>query len=243
MTFKIAVFTDAHANLPALEVALDAIAAEGCDAIYHTGDAIGYGPYPAKVLDRLLHTPKMLLLMGNHDELFVFGVPYPLPLSMSEGEAAHQHWVHAQLDPSLRAVVAGWPYLIEDSWHGRSLAFTHYARDADDIGFLFVVSSQVEDLDRLFANVNGSVIFHGHDHAPADRQGRARYINPGVLGGGDVPLARFVVVEIEKDGAYDLRQYAIPYDPADYFRQLVLRDVPEREFIAQVMFGVTLDPE
>jgi predicted phosphodiesterase len=242
MPFKIAVFTDAHANLPALEAALNAITAEVCDAIYHTGDAIGYGPYPAEVLERLLHTPKMRLTMGNHDQLFAFGLPEPSTW-MSASEVEHQRWVHGQLDPSLRAVVAAWPYVIEQTLHSVSMAFTHYARDPDGGGFVFAPSSTVADLDRLFAGHDAALIFHGHDHASADRQGRARYINPGVLGGGNAPLARFVVVEIEKDGAYDLRRYAVPYDPTDYFRQLIERDVPEREFIAQVMFGVTLDPE
>ena len=38
---KVAVLTDVHANLPALEATLRAIEDAGCEAIYHTGDAIG----------------------------------------------------------------------------------------------------------------------------------------------------------------------------------------------------------
>jgi protein phosphatase len=52
---KIAVMTDVHANLPALAAALDAIRREGCEALFHTGDAIGIGPYPAECLDLLLN--------------------------------------------------------------------------------------------------------------------------------------------------------------------------------------------
>ena len=36
---KIAVITDTHANLPALEAALAAIPVCGCEAIYHTPHA------------------------------------------------------------------------------------------------------------------------------------------------------------------------------------------------------------
>ena len=61
---KLAVLTDAHGNLPALEAALGAIRAEGCDAIYHTGDAIGIGPYPAETLDCLLNTPSLYFVMA-----------------------------------------------------------------------------------------------------------------------------------------------------------------------------------
>ena len=64
---RIAVLTDAHGNLPALQVALAALQREGCDAIFHTGDAIGIGPCPAECLDLLLNTPRVRPVMGNHD--------------------------------------------------------------------------------------------------------------------------------------------------------------------------------
>ena len=47
---KIAILTDVAGNLPALQVALRAIRQEGADAIFHTGDAIGIGPFPAEDL-------------------------------------------------------------------------------------------------------------------------------------------------------------------------------------------------
>jgi len=53
---KIVVITDTHANLPALEALLKAVRTEGYDAIFHTGDAIAIGPYPAECLDLLLNT-------------------------------------------------------------------------------------------------------------------------------------------------------------------------------------------
>ena len=51
MEMKIAVLTDVHGNLPALQATLRGIRREGCDAIFHTGDSIGIGPYPAECLD------------------------------------------------------------------------------------------------------------------------------------------------------------------------------------------------
>jgi fructose-1,6-bisphosphatase len=67
MSTRIAVITDAYANFPALDAALAAIRGDGVVAVYHTGDAIGIGPFPTEVLDRLLHEPRMHLVMGNHD--------------------------------------------------------------------------------------------------------------------------------------------------------------------------------
>jgi predicted phosphodiesterase len=236
---KIAVLTDAHANLPALEAALAAIRAEGCEAVYHTGDAIGIGPYPAECLDRLLHTPTTRLVMGNHDAWFAFGLPRPRPPWMSEGEVAHQRWVHAQLDPALRSAVACWPYVVREAFGRLRVTFAHYGLDeAGRCCSPFVPDPAPADVDRLFARfAPTAVLFYGHDHAPADNAGRARYVNPGALGCGPQPLARFAVLAVAANGSYEIAKHAVPYDDADLFRQFEERDVPERAFICETFYG------
>lgn len=131
---RIVVITDVHANLPALEAALESIRAEGYDAIFHTGDAIAIGPYPAECLDLLLHTPNIHLVRGNHETYFVEGLPKPQPAWMSDGEVRHQHWTRARLDPQLRSVLTAWPYLLERDFEGVKTAFVHYRGVPGDRG-------------------------------------------------------------------------------------------------------------
>ncbi|MCA9399224.1 MAG: metallophosphoesterase family protein, partial [Candidatus Omnitrophica bacterium] len=50
---RVAVLSDAHANLPALEVVLKDVEDQGIEEIWYLGDFVGYGPYPQKVVDRL----------------------------------------------------------------------------------------------------------------------------------------------------------------------------------------------
>ena len=57
---KIAVLTDVHGNLPALQAALSVLRREDADAIFHTGDAIGIGPFPAECLELLLARPECI---------------------------------------------------------------------------------------------------------------------------------------------------------------------------------------
>jgi predicted phosphodiesterase len=231
------VITDAHANLPALDAALDAIDALGCDAIYHTGDAIGIGPYPTECLDHLLHTLHMRLVMGNHDAWFAHGLPHPRPPWMSEGEVTHQRWVHDQLDPSLRRVVGEWPYAIHDAFAGVRVTFTHYGRDASGRGFVPIVPEpRSRDLDTIFEQDQADLICYGHHHPASDLTGRARYVNPGALGCSPTATARFLTVAFA-DGAYVLERHAVPYDPTDLVRQFEERDVPARAFIRAAFFG------
>jgi predicted phosphodiesterase len=61
---RIAVLSDIHANLPALDAVL--AAAGDVDAIWHLGDVVGYGPDPDGVVDRLREVGA-LGVRGNHD--------------------------------------------------------------------------------------------------------------------------------------------------------------------------------
>ena len=178
---KIAVLTDVHGNLPALQAALDAIRKEGCDALYHTGDAIAIGPYSAECLDLLLNTPRIHLIMGNHDAWFSFGLPIPWP--WSEGELQHQHWVHSCIDTSLRDTVGQWPFRIQDQFEGVKVTFVHYGLTESQKDFVSLIPDpDPKDLDDIFQCHKGGVVFYGHTHSESDLKGRARYMNPGSLG-------------------------------------------------------------
>lgn len=61
---RIAVLSDIHANLPALDAVLQAVG--DVDAIWHLGDVVGYGPDPDGVVDRLREIGA-IGVRGNHD--------------------------------------------------------------------------------------------------------------------------------------------------------------------------------
>jgi predicted phosphodiesterase len=63
---RVAVITDIHGNLPALEASLDAIDAIGVDEIYCGGDLVGYGPYPNEVC-ALIEEREIPTIYGNYD--------------------------------------------------------------------------------------------------------------------------------------------------------------------------------
>ena len=63
---RIAVITDIHGNLPALEASLAAIDAIGVDEIYCGGDLVGYGPHPNEVC-ALIEERGIPTIYGNYD--------------------------------------------------------------------------------------------------------------------------------------------------------------------------------
>jgi diadenosine tetraphosphatase ApaH/serine/threonine PP2A family protein phosphatase len=63
---RIAVLSDIHANLPALEAVLGSVDAERPDAVWCLGDVVGYGPNPNECCD-LIRARADVVLCGNHD--------------------------------------------------------------------------------------------------------------------------------------------------------------------------------
>ena len=61
---RIAVVSDVHSNLVALDTVLEAL--RPFDALWHLGDVVGYGPQPDEVVERL-SSLNAVGVCGNHD--------------------------------------------------------------------------------------------------------------------------------------------------------------------------------
>ncbi len=239
---KLVVFTDTHANLPALRAFRKAVEAEGYDQAFHTGDAIDIGPYPAESLDVLLDLPRTECVMGNHDAIYVAGMPDPLPCFMEANEAEHCRWTAAELGERYREPLRHWPYYLHREFEGVTITFVHYGLTDTLDGFVATDKKDptVADLDRIFAVFDTDLLFYGHHHPFSDLQGKARYINPGALGCFYRPLARYCVLEISGDDCR-VTYKAVPYDDTELLREFERRDVPARRFILKEFYGKNID--
>ena len=83
---RLAVVSDIHSNLHALEAVLVDIRTEAPDEIVCLGDIVGYGPHPNECVDRV-RDHAALSLCGNHD-LAVLGVIDVADFSGDAGIAA-----------------------------------------------------------------------------------------------------------------------------------------------------------
>ena len=234
---KIAIITDVHANLPALEAVLSATETEGVDLIVHLGDAVAIGPHPAQCLERLLSLPEKRLIMGNHDAYFAFGVPKPRPAYMSDGEAAHQEWTHAQLKPADREIVSGWHYVMHDTWEGVEVTLLHYGLTPDGKDFLPIMDDPTtEQLDEMFGEYQADVVFYGHHHPFADVIGATRYINPGSVGCQEKAFAPYSIITCT-DGEYTVHHRRVPYDDSTIRADFIAQNVPQRQLLNHIFYG------
>ena len=96
---RVAVLSDIHGNLHALEAVLAEADAEGVDAIWCLGDVVGYGPRPNEVT-AIVAERADLCLAGNHD----LGVLGTIDLDFFAGDAGRAaRWTREVLDDDARA--------------------------------------------------------------------------------------------------------------------------------------------
>ena len=95
---RVAVLSDVHSNLRALEAVLAEIDAGGFDETWFLGDLVGYGPKPNECA-ALLQERAAICLAGNHD-LVVLG---KIEIDAFAGEAAAAaRWTQTVLDDTAR---------------------------------------------------------------------------------------------------------------------------------------------
>ena len=107
---RLAIFSDVHSNLPALEAVLADIEREGVDARYVLGDLVGYAPWPNEVLERL-QAARIPVVMGNYDDGTGFdrdecGCAYIDPTEKALGDRSFA-WTKAHTTPENKTWLRG----------------------------------------------------------------------------------------------------------------------------------------
>jgi len=231
---KIVVFTDTHANLPALKALTREIKREGYDAAFHTGDAVGIGPWPGETLALLEAIPRLHLLAGNHDAWMCGG----LPKGAARWLERHYAWLDGHVTRGQVKAAAAWPYLSEHEFEGVRAAFVHYALSPCGSKVSLPISDQVaSDLDALIDRHSSLLVFHGHRHKASDVKGKVRYVNPGSLGCWHKPAARYAIARFHK-GKVTIQHKAVPYDQQELLAGFSARKVPDRELLLSSYFAL-----
>ena len=186
MATRLAVISDVHGNLAALEAALADIKRQRPDHILVCGDLVMQGPRPAEVADllRSLEKDGAKVIAGNTDIAvadFDYVAAFPWMEDVPDATRAVAEWAHEQLSddqldwlrrlPSERRVWADDTLVL--ACHGSPGSQTNGLPSDMDVGVL------VERVTRTDARV----IACGHTHVADVRElGRKLIVNPGSCG-------------------------------------------------------------
>jgi diadenosine tetraphosphatase ApaH/serine/threonine PP2A family protein phosphatase len=216
---RIAVISDVHANLFALDAVLGHVGS--VDAIWHLGDIVGYGPEPDAVVERLAGAGAVGV-RGNHDSAAAGGDEID---SFNADARAAMEWTRRTVAPVTVAWLTGLPLRREEA--GFTLA---HGSPLDPTWEYLTTTGAARDNLAAISTEHG---LNGHTHVPiaftqdGDRMGRFSpsegnateialdghrlMLNPGSVGqprDGD-PRSSYLLLDLEARRAH---WHRVPYD-------------------------------
>ncbi len=234
---RVAVITDIHANLPALQAALAAIDAIGVDAVYCGGDLVGYGPHPNEVCE-LIEQRAIPTIYGNYDfaiarDLDDCGCAYITPHDRELGQRSVE-WTLRRTNAASKAFMGTLPFDLRFAMGDRRVRLVHGSpRKVNEYLFEDKPASLYE---RLAASADCDVLVFGHTHKPWIREyGGVLFVNCGSVGkpkDGDARAA-FAVLELDGDRVVASIE-RVPYDADAVAREVEAAGLPQ-EFAAKLV--------
>jgi|UniRef100_UPI00404975C2 predicted phosphodiesterase len=207
---RIAVISDIHGNLPALETALAAVEELKPDRLIVGGDVVDGAPDSAACWERVkqLQCP---VLRGNHERyVFDFGTERADPIWATD-QFAPLHYTHRSLSNAQRNELAALP-MVWRSTEAPGLLVVHASArsDADSV----LPHTSLVNLDAMFVGVTEELIIRSHNHISSTRDWRGRRIvTTGAVG---LPLDGLAQVQFclltYENSKWQAEHHSVPYD-------------------------------
>lgn len=206
---RLALLSDIHANLHALDAVLADIAARpDVAARYHLGDLVGYHAFPNEVVARL-DAEGIPGISGNYDSTVALDYKHCGCRSENprQEELAHESfaWTLAHVTPATRRALATLPFRLDlrplgGHLAGPTLTLVHATPQSN---LVYVTEDRTDEFLRKMAAAAGlkagDVIAFGHTHKPWQRVvDGVRFVNTGSVGrpkDGD-PRAGYVILDL-----------------------------------------------
>lgn len=229
MADAVAVITDIHANLPALESSLERIEELGIERVYCGGDLVGYGPHPNEVC-RLIEGRGIPTTYGNYDyaiarDLDDCGCAYVTQHDRELGQRSVE-WTLPHTDQQSKDFMRGLPFDLRFDIVANTVHLVHGSpRKVNEYLFEDKPASLYE---RLAAAEEAGTLVFGHTHKPwVDEYGGVRFVNCGSVGkpkDGD-PRAAFAVLR-EAGAGLDVTIERVAYDAQAVAREVAASGLP-----------------
>lgn len=210
---RIAVISDVHGNLTALEAVLDDIAGRGIRTIINLGDNIGKGPRGAAVTERVREACAVNV-RGNWDDFIG---------ALGDDQPEDMRWWRDELSAGQRQWLGRLPLSHDLVMSGRRIRLFHASAESPHTRVRFHHTD--EEFDGMFRATamtgdgpEPTVVGYGdiHDTYLESRDGRTLF-NAGSVGNPlDEPTPSYVILEGVLDAPtpapFEVRFVRVPYD-------------------------------
>jgi predicted phosphodiesterase len=182
---NLAILSDIHGNIPALEAVLTDLAAFEIDHVIVPGDVIGFGPSPIRATQIVIE--KGWSVIRGNNEFFL--TDYKTARAPAEWEDPVQFaptaWLDHQFDHRLKTIIGSWPDTLSLFFRDAPPILVCHGTPASPWETIYSTMTD-DEIEKTLLDVKPDYVICGHTHLPMDRQsGKWRIFNPGSVG---VPL-------------------------------------------------------
>ncbi|MEZ4667922.1 MAG: metallophosphoesterase family protein [Anaerolineae bacterium] len=246
---RLAILSDIHGNIVALDAVLADIASTGgVDAYWILGDLVDAGPAPVAVLERLHQLPSVQFIRGNTDRYVVtdspnrFTHPHDAPrfdieaagsIGWTQGVVTQGGWFEWMLQ--LMELPTDLHLQLPD---GTTVTGIH-AAPGRDTGLGIHTALYEHELPLVIGDCTSDLIFGGHHHMFLDVTiGRQRIINVGSVSLHYPPdlRASYVILHAEENG-HHVEHRLVDYDHALVIEQVRQLRHPAAAYIIPLLTG------
>lgn len=168
---KIAIISDIHSNLEALQAVDDALTDLGAQVVYFAGDVVGYGPDP-NLCATWVQERAELAVMGNHDYAALGRMDTD---TFNPNARQAINWNSDQMKDQAKEYLASLPMVLAKN--GVTVVHSN-PREPDGWNYIF----SLWDAEMNFEHFEGDFCFVGHSHQPVavgmDQEGQVSVL-PG----------------------------------------------------------------
>ena len=243
---KIAVLSDIHGNLLALESVMDDIQARGCEKILFLGDYALAGPEPGDTVNFCMSLSKhdnVEMIQGNTDEMIAYysdevyekiakNAPIMANSLKEEAETLSKNQIEF-----LKGLPAQKSIIID----GVKILMVHGSprRNNEDI----MPDTPLEEVEKMISGVDANLILCGHTHIPCGFQTNTEQtvVNDGSVGRPftENPEACYAIVSTTGNGRYEVEHHFVKYDNDKAAKVLAARKFEGADKIAHMLIHPT----
>lgn len=235
---KIAVISDIHSNIYALEEVLKDVKNRNVDLVVCTGDLVGYGTRPNEVIN-LIRENKILTIMGNYDDAIgnykiVCGCDYPDPkdaekagLSMSFTANETTDYNKEFLRNLLEEVVIKVGNKTIRFVHGSTRLINEYLKEDSN------------EAKEVMKDLKEDILVCGHTHIPyIKKYGEKLLVNAGSAGKPKTnnPNANYITIEITENDV-NVNVFDVEYDYEKFAREIEENEILPNDFARLIRQG------
>lgn len=242
---RIAVISDIHSNVYALDKVLIDIESRTVDLVACAGDLVGYGTRPNEVIESIKKN-KILTIMGNYDDAIgnhrlVCGCDYPDPKD-AEKASSSMSFTLKETSEENKAYLRNLPKEAVLKFNNKTIRFVHGSTRLIN-EYLKEDSNEAKE---VMSEIEEDILVCGHTHIPYFKSYKDKLlVNAGSIGKPKTnnPEANYVIIDIQnseadnKENKVSVEIIEVAYDYEKTAKEIEENNILPNDFARMIREG------